>query len=140
LATTTKRAPRGERDQHQRHAEGEPHVLTDDVARDVRQSDQLRQPPQVGSQQRDVCTAEGDLVELRADGDTDVGAAQGAHLGQRAGGRAPRDDRGHRRECRCRPDENTGAAVIALGRRDRGSGLGDCIHDMSAPPVNQEMR
>jgi hypothetical protein len=28
----------------------------------------------------------------------------------------------------------------ALGRRDRGSGFGDCIHDMSAPRVNQEMR
>jgi hypothetical protein len=70
------RAPRGERDHHLRYAEGEPHVLTDDVAREVRQSDQLRQPPQVGSQQRDVCPTENDLVEVRAVGDAHVRAAQ----------------------------------------------------------------
>jgi hypothetical protein len=60
--------------------EREPDVLADDTARDVGETDELRETTEVRAQQGHIGAPERDLVELGTDGHTHVGASEGRRV------------------------------------------------------------
>ena len=73
-------APCRQDNQDHRKPKGEPDVLANDAAGGIGQADEFGQASEIGAEESHIGTAEGHLVELGADGHTNVRAAESRRI------------------------------------------------------------